>query len=574
MEVRIKPYHKNIYAIGGILIKNPSATVWLKGIQDLKLTLDEVSVFVIPDMKPKSIWGCFVLFQKSVDIHKIGKYEACQKISNQLYIPEKAILHPPVTLTEIKSLFHSGINLIHPEFGFVELTEVLDLETMLTEPVMKSYYIIKPEQTIFIPKQIKQFQIKPVTPEETLKHLEEQVFPKKEKMKDDSLNFLEKGKLIFYKLLFRKSSKNGINGVVATEKTGLWSKIESLIHSSLGKEPKWIEKMQRDFEDLERRNQKELDKLLELLKNNPEEALKYAIPIDDMGSTRGGTNTQFNLSKMWSDFSLFNTSGSDGRSGTINLGDSTYLLRQQYLQTAQELIKQRQFHKAAFIYMKLLKDFHSAAQTLENGDLYQDAATVYLKHCNNKQKAAECYEKGKMTNEAITLYKELNQNEKVGDLYVSINKKKDADVYYEKVVDTYKSNNQYVKASLIYKNKIQNSTQGQSLLMEGWRKGKDASSCLSLYLSNIEDMKILKAEISNIYINDLPPYNCEAFVRVLQNEYKKKNELSDSIKEMAYEVIASQLHNNPEIISEIKIFNKSDKELTKDVLRFKLKNKK
>lgn len=63
--------------------------------------------------------------------------------------------------------------------------------------------------------------------------------------------------------------------------------------------------MQQDYEDLERRNQKLVDKFLDLLRNNPAEALKYAIPLDENGSVRGGNNSSFTLSRRWFDFLYF-----------------------------------------------------------------------------------------------------------------------------------------------------------------------------------------------------------------------------------------------------------------------------
>ncbi|OFY83691.1 MAG: hypothetical protein A3F72_12820 [Bacteroidetes bacterium RIFCSPLOWO2_12_FULL_35_15] len=311
---------------------------------------------------------------------------------------------------------------------------------------------------------------------------------------------------------------------------------------------------------------------MDMFKNNPEEALKYAIPLDDIGSTRGGNKSQLDLLKRWFDFSLLGNN-SRSSSGSINLGDHYYELQKQYNATAQELIKQKDYHKAAFIYMKLLKNNLMAAQTLESGNHFQEAATIYLKHAGNKNKAAECYEKGNMTNEAIEIYKELNENEKVGDLYLTIRKRKEADLYFEKVVTNYKSKNQYVKASLIYKNKMNNEQGGQSLLLEGWRSFKDPSNCLNNYFSNIRDIKILKREIETIYANDLNRQNSETFLQVIRHEYNKNNELSDSIREMAYEIVAAQIPKNPSIVSELKEFNLKDKELMKDTIRFKVNRK-
>ncbi|MES2514461.1 MAG: hypothetical protein V4580_09960 [Bacteroidota bacterium] len=574
MELSLKPFHKNLFPLGGILIKDPSVKTWLHEIQKMHFNFGDITIYPIPGNTANTIWGCLLVIHRPFDVHNIGKHEACQKIADHIFIPEKSFLFPPVTATEIQSLFQSGIHVMHPDFGLVELTEELQTAHLLSQPVMRSYFVARPARSVFMPQRIRSFQVKPIDAEDMLKHMEDKIFPKHEEMKDESLNLLEKGKLFLYRALFRSTKKEGETGISGSEKTGLWAKLESYLNSVSGKENTWSQNMQNDFENLEKRNQKALDKLLDLLKNNPDEALKYAIPIDENGSGRGGSNAAFDLSRRWFDLGLFGNSNNYGSGGgSIDLGDEVHELRRQYNETARKLIENNQHHKAAFIYMKLLKDHHLAASTLESGAHYQEAATIYLKYVQNKNKAAECYEKGNMTTEAITLYKELNMNEKVGDLYVDINKRKEANVYFEKVVDEYKLNQQFVKASLVYKNKMNNSQGGQALLLEGWRSSKDQSNCLQNYFANIDDLKTLKKEIESIYTNDLTDQNSTAFLQVIQREYNKKNELSESIKEMAYEVIAAQIQKNPSIVSEMKEFNRGDKQLTKDTLRFKLGKK-
>ncbi len=575
MELRIRPFHKNTYPFGGFLIKNPSVSVWLKEIQSLNFSLQNVQIFPISDIIPNSIWGCFVLTTNKLTLNQVGKNEICQQIAANLFIAEKSILQPELSPNEIEKLFSKNIHVFHPDFGLIELTEELNLEKILSEPTLKSFYITKPNPPVFIPKQINSFQVKPVPPEEVLKNMEEKIFPKQEKMKDEPLSAFEHLKLGFYKTLFSKSSekREGAGESVNIKKSDWWTKLESLF-KGVGKEGGISEKMQQDFEDLEKRNQKQMDKLMDLFKNNPDEALKYAIPLDDNGSSRGGTSGQFEMSKRWTNFSLLGDMlGGKGSGGGIDMGDHYFTLQKQYSDTALEFIKQKQFHKAAFVYMKLLKNPHQAAETLATGEYYQEAAGIFLKHSNNKKRAAECYEKGNMTGEAIEIYKDLGENEMVGDLYVKIKKRREADTYYGFVIDDYKSKSQYVKASLIYKNKMNNERGGQSMLLQGWRVNADAFNCLNNYFANISDIKELKTEIDAVYNYDVSPQNRESFLRVIKHEFDKKNELSDSIKEMAYEIVAAQIPTNPTIVSELKGFNPKDQQLTKDTIRFNLKNK-
>lgn len=571
MELRIKPYHKNTYPFGGLLIKHASVAFWMKALSQMQMKEEDILIYPIPGKTANTIWGCMVLTNQLLDAHIAGKHELCQRVTEKLFIPEKAILYPPMNDTEIDTLFNTGRHIIHPEFGLVELTDALNTKTLFLEPVMHSYHVTKPEDSVFIPGQIKSFQIKPINPEDLLENLEKKIFPQKETMKDESLSILEKGKLLFYKLLFTTNKKEKIGSEGRTGKSVLWAKAEAFFNSFSDKENTIGQKMQQDYEDLERRNQKLVDKFLDLLRNNPAEALKYAIPLDENGSVRGGNNSSFTLSRRWFDFSLFSSANHNTGSGSIDLGESANALRDQYNSTAQQLIKDKEFHKAAFIYMKLLKNHFMAAQTLEQGEYYQEAALIYLKHSLNKNKAAECYEKGKMTEDAITLYKELNQNEKVGDLYVAINKRKDADVYFEKVVNEYKNKYQFVKASLIYRNKMQDRVKGQALLLEGWNTNKDALNCLTNYFSNIEDVKILKNEITDLQKKNTA--NSDLFLQAIHHPYKRHAELSEWIREIAYEVIASQTSVNPNIVTEMKLFNKDDKHLLKDTFRFRLGKK-
>jgi len=586
MEIEVKPYHKNIFPLGGILIKGTDVYEWLKEIQRLHLSLENIVSYPIPGSTANSVAACLVVLNQSGKLNDIGKNEYCQLIQNLVFISERSILTPAVSANEIEKVFSSRRHILHPEFGLVELTEEINWKDLIAEPLVRSKDIICPAPPVFIPKHVNSFQVAPVKAEDILKNLEENAFPKSEKLEDKPLNAFEQGKLWFYKKLFKKTepaekktddkSSGGLQGgkegegtsKTTIEPTELLSKLQALKNFFTKKEDKIADKMMRDYEELEKRNQKAIDRLMDMLKNNPEEALKYCIPLDNEGSSRGGDIGQLDLSKRWLDFSL---SGPDrsGGSGGVNIGDHFQQLQTQYLKTAQDLINKKEFQKAAFIYMKLLKNYHQAGKTLEDGNLFPEAASVYLKYAQNKTKAAECFEKGSMTPEAIELYKELNQNEKVGDLYMTINKKKDAFVYFEKVVDDYKTKDQFVKASLIYKEKMNNATGGQSILMDGWRLSKDAFNCLNNYFNNIKDTKILGTEIEGVYSKEVEDKNREIFLQVIKHEYEKHKELTEPIKEMAYEIITTQIPANPSIVNELRSFNKEDKELVKDTMRFR-----
>jgi hypothetical protein len=575
MELKIKPHRKNIYPIGGIIIRGNSTENWLLEIQKMQLLLDEITVYALPGNTPKSIFGCLLIWEGNFKEIEIGRNSFCQLLGKTLFIPENAILFPAVSNEEISKIFSGKPHLLHNEIGLVELDEPVNWQEFLIDPLRNEIHIKRPEQPVFIPKQIFSFQVKPVPGEDALNKLYNEIFPKKEEFKDKPLNILEKAKLQILKGLFKKSGDKSKAGDFTTkniEKTAFGSLLKK-IFGFLGGSVGMLGNMQQDFEELEKRNQKEIDKLLNLFKNNPEEALKYSIPLDEHGTGRGGNAGSFNLSKLWSDFSLFGGGLNTGSgSGASVIVDNQYMkLRIQYYQTAQELEKNNDFQKAAFVYLKLLKDKSAAANSLEKGKLYHEAATIFLKHLNQKDRAAECYEKGNMFSEAIELYKELNKHEKVGDLYMIINKRNDAKIYYEKVVEAYLKNKQHVKASFIYSKKTGETEKAQNVLLEGWKNHNDAFNCINNYFANIEDGKVLDNEINKIYTEYTNSGNKITFLEAMKHEFEKAKASKELVKNIAYEIVSEQAKTNPAIVTELHAFNKKDKNLIKDTIRYKLK---
>ena len=177
-----------------------------------------------------------------------------------------------------------------------------------------------------------------------------------------------------------------------------------------------------------------------------------------------------------------------------------------------------------------------------------------------------------MIREAIDLYKQLENHEKVGDLYKQINCIEEANESYEKVINSYKNSSKYVKASLIYKYKMNNKQAGQTLLLDGWKKNRDAYNCLINYIENFDDLKQRKEAIQKIYEKDVSDLNSNIFLQAIKLEFNKNNEISEYIKTIAYEIIVSLLPKNKNIIKELNNFNKADKLLSTDILHFKIKN--
>lgn len=571
MQLQIKQAPQNSYPIQGILIKGAATSSWIQEIERMGFDLASIDCYPLPNTTPNSVWGCLIVSSNDLSKVDIGKNQYCQAIDKLLFIPEKAVIFPSLTSEELKELLHSKRYLMHPDMGMVELFNPIQWADWISPIKIKEAPIQRPISGVFIPKNIKTFQVQALSPEELLTQLEQLNFSEGKPL-DQPLNSSEKARLFLLRRLF-KQHKEG--NATTTKKNGLMGALESLKSKLSGnEETSWSDALQKEYEDLEKRNQNELDKLMDLLKNNPEEALKYAIPLDNTGAGRGSFGNlqgSWSLSQRWDNFSLFSKQINSGRlGGNASMAeDSFYKLQAQYRATAKQLIREKKYRKAAFIYLKLLKDFRKAAEILELGKLYQEAASVYLKHCNDKEKAAICYHKGNMHKKAIELYKELEKYELVGDLYLELNNQKDAFFYYEKVLEEHKKMGRYIKAAFLSRDKMNNMARAQHFLLEGWKNNTDAFNCLNNYFNNIKDLTILKVELKTIYETTLHNKNAATFLRVIKYEFKKENVLAPYIRTIAYEIIAQQAPLNPNIIQQLAAFNKGNQNLDKDILRYK-----
>jgi tetratricopeptide (TPR) repeat protein len=266
------------------------------------------------------------------------------------------------------------------------------------------------------------------------------------------------------------------------------------------------------------------------------------------------------------------TGNSSGRKGS---GGSSYIetslfdrIRNKYEDLAQKYLDEKDYKKAAKVYMNLLRDNYRGAKTLEEGGFYNEAAVIYLKKLKNKSEAANCYEKAKQYRKAIDLYKELEQKEKVGDLYRQINDTKNANTYYQMVVDDYVSHNQMVKGSLIYRKKMEMPDEAQKILLKGWEEDRDSFNCLNNYFANIFDVKKLDQQIQELY-EKTPSDKKITYLEAIKYEFKKDPKLQNTTRNIAYEIIAEKVATRSEIVNELKYFNPDDEMILKDISRYK-----
>jgi tetratricopeptide (TPR) repeat protein len=583
MELKLKINTKNTFPKGGIFIKSASAEVWLHEIQNIGLSLDSIAVFPVPSIHANELLGCLLVFNQSkMKITEIGKNNFYQLTANKLFIPENTLITPELTEDEWSILFSESYHFLHPEIGLVELKEEVNWVDLLRLPMQKEIEITEPSKTVSIPQFITSMRIEinqkkiletienPPSEEEIIGKMPfdmQKVMKGNQKEMDKFMAFLD------------KNPKLALQYAIPLDTLGT-SRGDNYGKFSFGSGGNVVRSFFSKIADLFGGQSGGLTLIFRMI--------FVLFFVSGIRSCSSG-NSNFTAHSFFvfvvvlilviliiSFLSRGESSGSGSASGGSFLVDSQRFstLQSKYEKLAEEFIEKGDYQKAAHIYLKLLKNYSKAAEVLEKGELYSEAAGIYLKYCKNKQKAATCYEKGHAYKEAIEIYKELNDDEKVGDLYMILKDKKEADKYFNRVIENYKTNFQYVKASLVYKNKIGDVTEAQEILLQGWKTNKDAGKCLNNYLANIDSAEDLSLAINDVYKNTVIPENAPVFLHLLKHEFTKHEENQGMIKNIAYEIVADRIDQNPDVASELVHFNKKNKLMLKDIMKYKLKAKK
>lgn len=237
-----------------------------------------------------------------------------------------------------------------------------------------------------------------------------------------------------------------------------------------------VQKVSRELEEL---RQREFLRLLQLLKQNPDEGLKYAIEMGD-GSHRGVAPPGGRLSPHGVDFQLNRPGGTPSADYWSIPVDYRALLIQQYRTLANRELQLKRYRRAAYIFAQLLGDYSSAAAALRAGRHFREAAIVYRDRLKQPLEAGACFAEGGLLHDAIALYEDLGDHETVGDLHSRLEQPDQAREAWLRAIDTAITHqSDYVKAAAIALNKLQSPDLALEMLETGWKSGHSMRECLT-----------------------------------------------------------------------------------------------
>lgn len=221
--------------------------------------------------------------------------------------------------------------------------------------------------------------------------------------------------------------------------------------------------------------ERELDRLIAMLDEDPDRGLKYAPPMGgDPG--RGIAPPSARLSPHEVDFRL-GSSGGPADCWDVD-AERHHRLAAQYRALAEREVRLGRFRRAAYIYAKLLGEFGSAAAALKSGGYYREAAVLYEERLQRPREAAECLEEGGLWNEAIARYEALGDFEKTGQLYRKLGQHEEADAAYRKAVEAHRQQNNLLAAAKLLESELGDVETALSVLRSGWPSFKQAQECL------------------------------------------------------------------------------------------------
>lgn len=232
------------------------------------------------------------------------------------------------------------------------------------------------------------------------------------------------------------------------------------------------------FKPNEAKRNREINRLLNLLGTDPDEGLRFALPMGGDGGHRGVASSSDSLSMRDLNFDFSQMGGS----GPADIWDVPYEVQMQLLERYRELanreIQLGRYRRAAYIYAHLLGDYGAAAQTLAAGRQWREAAALYKEKLNQPEEAAKCLIQGGLWVEAISHYEELKEYEKVGDLHRKLDQDEEAVTAYRQAVDHFHQQGSPIDAARILEEKLKSTTEAIQALEAGWPHSAQAKRCL------------------------------------------------------------------------------------------------
>ena len=507
-------------------------------------------------------------------------------LCDRFYLPCNGALHPQLTQDELEDLLTpDNVYVWHPAVGLMVAgpSEVFSISDLLTAIPPKHARWEHARQGLFLETRLRSLSLErqaDLTPESVFKDGQDDIGGQIENLKDLAPSPDE-------------PSPNP-TGPIANVSEAFFQSFAKMIQKGThwvpahADHPTWIngienwatEKLNGISQRLEKERYKELYRLQKLLKDDPDQGLKYALPLNSDSLHRGLASPASTLGRRNVDFSLSGLRGG----GSADFWDVPQELRNeltnQYRELAVREARLGRHRRAAYIYGELLSDMNAAARTLETGKHYREAAVIFRKKLNRDDEAARCLEHGGLWTEAIELHDELKNFEKSGDLYAKLDNHEQARASYQAACEQANDRRDFLEAARIEKDKLDDSDAAIKTLKRGWPEHPQAVECLkkSFQLMGSDGKhESAKQWLTEVVEGRLPKKHLNQTVKEiseLANNYPDQA-TRDLATEKTYQIVSQTIENGrlPDLnslLSSVARLHPNDELLQRDCQRFRL----
>lgn len=448
-------------------IPSPDPALWLSVISDAGYALREVEVRVVPTtMDDRTPLGA-LLSKPGWTIRPTPIAQPYGQVAGCLYLPIHAKLRPAMSDLELAKQLLTASAVYHPAVGLVGY-EAEDVQCALAyiEPRVpcESGWAM-PEPGTEIVKRLRS--LEPIE----LLSLDDVVDQLGSDIDKRSLEELPPAPNEGKPKPWGKAGQGAVSGVA-----GLVGWLTSQAPGTAAKRT-WVDavhdwamshKRQPGQADQEQRN-KEVNRLIEMLKRSPQQGLSFAIPMSGLNSARGTGYSGNQLTRRSTGFSLSGLFGGEAADPWDIAQKQQEELIRSYRKLAVQEAQAGRYRRAAYIYATLLGDIEASARVLEEGGHYDESAVILRDKLKRPIAAAECLQRGGRLSEAITLYLDNGKWVEAAKLYEQLNQIDQAHKWYRHAADELTQARDFIGAAKLYEEKLSDLDQAQDVLSRGWQ---------------------------------------------------------------------------------------------------------
>jgi hypothetical protein len=398
-------------------------------------------------------------------------------VAGRLFIPGDALLHPPMSDDEIRALCPAPVSFLHPTLGLSAYEEEsrLGIEDFIERPAERgdcwngARAGVEPWPALRGVALANPPALDDVfggAEQEIGRAPREDLPPMPSEPKDGA--FAQAGRTLRAWLARGVRALTELAPKTASSRTWLNDLAD------------WAgRQLQGVSEQLDRIRNKELHRLLHLLKTDPEAGLRHAISMGHLPH-RGMAPPGDRLRSRHPDFNLSRLRGGGPADCWQITEDWQEILRNKYRELAEREMRLGRFRRAAYIYAELLGDFLAAANVLKQGRHFREAALLYEQHLHNPLEAAACLAEGGLFAEAIERYEKLGHWLEAAELHLKLGDDAAAVVLIRRAVDERLAADDPLGAARLVEERLHDVDGALALLFAAWPASAQAASCLTM----------------------------------------------------------------------------------------------